>query len=162
MMASNHKQKKPRSKTPRKKHTIKHMPGQLPITIRFSGDLDLKLKMAPLLELEKFRSGNADSGSWHTVMERLCIGVTLAKFHFNEAEMKIMADAVEAMCQVSDRHKRMQENGAEQTWGASQDELKFIVAGVVLTDDMRDNTSRREQREATIFVYQHNALQRAA
>jgi hypothetical protein len=139
-----------RNKKPRKRHIAK--PHQLPVTIRFNADDERTLQLVPHQELALLMAGDGTEQSWHTITCRLNIGMTLARIRDTGEEIVTMAQALDAVCDVSDRFKRIGK------WGASGEEAKLIGAGLVLTDDMQLDSTRREMRDAMKYVFKEGAI----
>lgn len=132
------------NKKPRKAHRPK--PAQLPVAYRFSSDDERTLQLIPHQELERLRTGEADESCWHTITCRLNIGMTLARRLYSADAVVTMAHALDAVCDVRDRFKRVAK------WGLSGDEAKRIGAGLVLTDEMQKASTRRQMRDAINYV----------
>lgn len=139
------------SKKPRKRY-IPKLPG-IPVLFRFGQEDEQKLQMVPHAELLKLRNGLADAGTWHTIVCRLNIGMTIAHQGEQSDEAKqAMAESLQAMRDVWARHEKTAK------WGASGDELKAIGDGLVLTDDLQKASTRRELRDAMNHVFKVAAV----
>lgn len=137
------------NKKPRKQHRQK--PCQIPVTIRFGADDERTLQLVPHQELALMTSGAGTAQSWHTITSRLNIGLQLAINLYTDAEQKTMARALDAICDVRERHKRIGK------YGTSGDEARLIGAGLVLTDEMQKASTRREMREVVNYVMREAA-----
>lgn len=132
------------NKKPRKRHIPK--PHQIPVLIRFGADDERTLQLVPHQALERLINKESGESDWHTITCRLDIGLMLAKNHFTDTEQQVMVQALSAICDVSDRFKRV------GLYGTSEIEAKSIGAGLVLTDEMQLNTTRRQMRDVIEFV----------
>lgn len=134
------------SKKPRKKY-IPKLP-RIPVIFGITQDASRDLQLVPHAELLKLRNGLADEPTWHTLVCRLNVGMTIAhQGKQNDEVKKTMAESLQAMRDVWVRHEKTSK------WGASGEELKAIGDGLVLTDDLQNVSTRRELREAVNHVY---------
>lgn len=145
-----------KNKKPAKKYRPKHPQGQvvLPKTIRFGQREENLLMLVPHQELERFREGDADEHTWHTITMRLDWGCFLSIDHFDNIEINDqIRDALDAMVAIKDRHKRLGK------WGTSGEEFFKIGEALNLVDEMQRKTTRREQ-EASLeaMLRLNNAL----
>ena len=139
------------NKKPRKTYRNKSIKGNLPVIIRLGENDERNLSLIPHIELDKLRNGWQNETHWNTITCRLNIGMTLSKL-FNGNESTIMEMALCAMLDIQDRFIRVGK------WGSTQDELQLAHDGLVLTDDMQKNTTRREHRDAVQYVFKNGAL----
>lgn len=137
------------NRKPRKRHKPK--PHQIPVAYRFGADDERTLQLIPHQELDRLRTGDADESAWHTITCRLNIGMVLARKLYTADAVVTMAQALDSVCDVRDRHKRIGK------WGTSGEEAKRIGAGLVLTDDMQKASTRREMRDAMAHVFKEAA-----
>ena len=117
----------------------------LPIIFRQSKSADRTLKTMPHLALSAMRSGKGTFDDWETLATRINIGVVLAARHFKDAS-EAMQGAVEA---IQSAHKRFTE---AKRWGLSGDEFRAIGEALNLADEMQEQCTRRELRDAMLFV----------
>jgi hypothetical protein len=142
-----------RTKKPRNKaHRPKCPPGQIPVTIRFGADDERLLQLVPHLELDKLSTKTADDGTWHTVTARLNVGLVLSNNLFTSVEQTVLCEALDAMRAIKARFVSM------GRWGGSKNEIECAHAGLVLTDDMQNASTRREQRTAIQYVYEQGGI----
>lgn len=140
-----------RSSKPRKKHTPKR--AGIPVVFRFNQEDETRLQMAPHAELLKLRNGMGDTGTWHTIVCRLNIGITVAHNTSQSDEIKkALADSLAAMRVIFARHQKTDK------WGATGDELKAVGEGLVLTDDLQKAVTRRDLRDAMEHVFKVAAV----
>ncbi len=131
----------PGNKKPRKK--MRRVWAGLPKTIRFGQREENLLMLVPHAELDKFRDGTADEGTWHTITMRLDWGAFMSIDHFDNIEANDqIRDALDAMLSIKDRHERTGK------YGVSGDEFFKIGEALNLTDEMQKQTTRREQEES--------------
>lgn len=134
------------SKKPRKKHVPKRT--GMPVVFRFNEEAEQRLQLAAHAELLKLRSGLADEPTWHTITCRINIGQTIAHQENHEGEVKnVMAAALAAMRSVFERYQ------STGKWGTTGDELKAIGEGLVMTDELQKNSTRRTIKRALEHVY---------
>jgi len=127
------------NKKPRKKYRPKLVP-LLPKVFRQTHEADTMLKMIPHSELEKLRDGNADEGTWHTLVCRLDWGCFMSIDHFQNIEVNdAIQAALNSMRSIKARFERVGK------WGMSGEEFLNIGAALNLVDDMQSQTTRREQ-----------------
>lgn len=123
--------------------------GALPVMFRHSGNSDTNLKLIPHAHLAKILAGEGDAECWHTLVFRLNCGCAIANKSF--AHQPEVQDEIEralaAMVEVGKRYKRTGK------LGCTGDEFRIIGAALNLTDDIQENTTRREQRDAYNWVY---------
>jgi len=138
------------NKRPRKAYKQK-LTG-LPVVLRFNAEIERGLQLIPHAELLKLKSGEADEQTWHTLICRLNVGVTVAKNRGIPEAMQCARNGLDALLAVRERHNK---TGA---WGASGDELNAIGEALVLTDDLQTTSTRRELRTAVNYVYENAAI----
>jgi hypothetical protein len=137
-----------RTKKPRNKaHRPKCLPGQIPVTIRFGADDARLLQLVPHLELDKLRTQTADPATWDTITSRLNIGLVLSNNLFTTVEQTVLCDALDAMRAIKARFARIGK------WGGSQNEIECAHSGLVLTDEMQLQSTRRELRDSINYVF---------
>lgn len=139
-----------RNKKPRNKA---HRPGRacIPVMIRFNADDERILQLVPHQEFARMVRGEGEESSWHDVTCRLNIGMTLARQLFSDVETTTMEHALNSICDVRDRFTRVGK------YGVSGYEASLIGAGLVLTDEMQLNCTRREMRDVIEYVYKEGA-----
>lgn len=123
--------------------------GALPVIFRHSAGADTNLKLTPHEHLSKVLAGEGDEESWNTLVFRLNCGNAIANksfAHQPEAQEE-MERALAAICEVGKRYKRTGK------LGCTGDEFRAIGDGLNLADDLQENTTRREQRDAYRWVY---------
>lgn len=118
-----------------------------PITVAVGADDARTLKLLPHDELRKLREGQGTEYTFNTLACRLNVGYTMAAHLFTGDAAPALKAALDALVAVKERH------GARGTWIATGDELKALGTGLVLTDEMQDNTTRREHRDAIRKVF---------
>lgn len=139
------------SKKPRKQYKPRR--AGLPVTIRFNAEDEQTLQMAPHTELLKLRNGLADNATWHTLVCRLNIGLTIAHQNDHSQEAKdVVAAGLTAMRSIWTRHE------TTQKWGAAGDELNAIGDGLGVTDYLQQKTTRRDLKTALGHVYRVAAV----
>lgn len=132
-----------------KKRNRKYIPrpSSIPVIFRFNEDCERELQLIPHAELLKLQNGLGDSETRHTLTARLNVGMVLANASQPQEVIDAMEGSLNAMRSIARRHD------ATSKYGASGDELQAISAGLVLTDDMQLNATRRELRDAIALVY---------
>ena len=106
-----------RSSKPRKAYRQKFERGQLPISIRFSGNDGLYLHIAPREALENMRTGRGCEDDWSTLAARLNWGAVASK-RFDGDGDAVMQASLEALLSIKERADRL---GA---WGMNGDEYR--------------------------------------
>jgi hypothetical protein len=137
----------PSNKKPRKKQIRK--PLILPMTIRHSAEADTELQLAPHAELMKLREGYGDEGSWHTLVCRLNVGLTVA--WQNNLDNNVMRKGLDAMINVRERHNK------SGKWGVSGDDLREVGDALVATDNLQLSLTRKQLNKAIEYVYKEAA-----
>ncbi len=137
----------PSNKKPRKKQVRK--PLVLPMTIRHSAEADTALQLAPHAELMKLREGFGDEGSWHTLVCRLNVGLTVA--WQNNLDNNVMRKGLDAMINVRERHNK------SGKWGLSGDDLREVGDALVATDNLQLSLTRKQLNKAIEYVYKEAA-----
>jgi hypothetical protein len=137
----------PSNKKPRKKKIRK--PLILPMTIRHSAEADTALQLAPHAELMKLREGFGDEGSWHTLVCRLNVGLTVA--WQNNLDNNVMRKGLDAMINVRERHNK------SGKWGLSGDDLREVGDALVATDNLQLSLTRKQLNKAIEYVYKEAA-----
>lgn len=137
---------------PKKKYKPKPVLA-LPKTIRHNAQADLALQLIPHSELEKFKTGDADEGTWHTVCFRLNWGYVMAGDHFDSVEAVILMEAsLAAVRLIKERHQKTGK------WGTTGKEFNVIGQALNLTDDMQMETTRRQQDQSLETLLKLNEL----
>lgn len=126
---------------------------QLPINIRFNAADETQLQLVPLGLATTLIEGTADESTWHTLTLRINWGRFLAGDHFPDMEPAMVA-AQDAMRSISARHDRA------QTWGASKPEYDAIYEALRICNEMQQQCTRRELRDALERVYAANEYHR--
>ncbi len=123
--------------------------GALPSIIRHSASAETDLKLIPHSMLAKLLAGEGNAECWHTIVFRLnCANAIANKSFAHQPEVQDqMEQALAAICEVGKRFKR----GGK--WGCTGDEFKLIGAGLNLSDELQQETTRREQRDAYNWVF---------
>lgn len=125
----------------------------LPKIFRHSKQADLSLQLIPHSELEKFKTGDADEGTWHTVCFRLNWGYVMAGDHFDSVEAVILMEAsLAAVRLIKERHQKTGK------WGTTGKEFNVIGQALNLTDDMQMETTRRQQDQSLETLLKLNEL----
>ena len=137
----------PSNKKPRKKQVRR--PLILPMTIRHSAEADTELQLAPHAELMKLREGYGDEGSWHTLVCRLNVGLTVA--WQNNLDNNVMRKGLDAMINVKERHNK------SGKWGVSGDDLREVGDALVATDNLQLSLTRKQLNKAIEYVYKEAA-----
>ena len=137
----------PSNKKPRKKQVRR--PLILPMTIRHSAEADTELQLAPHAELMKLREGYGDEGSWHTLVCRLNVGLTVA--WQNNLDNNVMRKGLDAMINVRERHNK------SGKWGVSGDDLREVGDALVATDNLQLSLTRKQLNKAIEYVYKEAA-----
>ncbi|MDH0423529.1 hypothetical protein [Delftia tsuruhatensis] len=126
---------------------------QLPVNIRFNAEAETRLQLVPLGMATTLIEGTADETTWHTITMRINWGRFLAADHFPEAE-PAMITAQDAMRSISARHDRA------QTWVASKPEYDAVYEALRICNEMQQQCTRRELRDALERVYAANEYHR--
>jgi hypothetical protein len=137
----------PSNKKPRKKQVKK--PLILPMTIRHSAEADTELQLAPHAELMKLREGYGDEGSWHTLVCRLNVGLTVA--WQNNLDNNVIRKGLDAMINVRNRHAKSGQ------WGLSGSDLREVGDALVATDNLQLSLTRKQLNKAIEYVYKEAA-----
>jgi hypothetical protein len=131
---------------PRKKRTRRATPA-IPVLIATDPEQNRNLKLIPHQELAEIREGRGTETSWHTVTARLNFGSVLAMRHeFSEDPKPVMRAALDAVRALKARHE------SSGRYVLTGDELRAIGAGLTMTDDLQDATTRRQHRDALRIV----------
>ena len=142
------------NKKPKKKYRPREA-AKLPVSYRFDRESETYLQLLPHNALAKFKTGEVVDEDWHTLASRLNLGNSLAHQWFDNEEAKtVMNTAVEALRSVWVRHEKLEK------WGMTGEEHNQIAAGLVLTDEMQANCTRRELRESMRYVIENAAINR--
>lgn len=126
---------------------------QLPINIRFNAADETQLQLVPLGLATTLIEGTADESTWHTLTLRINWERFLAADHFPDMEPAMVA-AQDAMRSISARHDR------SDTWGASKPEYDAIYQALRICNEMQQQCTRRELRDALERVYAANEYHR--
>lgn len=137
----------PSSKKPKKKYRPKYAPGTLPITIRHNNSDDTALQLVPHSELDKLRDGTADEYTVNTLAFRLNWGYVMAGEVFDAPEHRAATERdLAAIRAVKERHARTGK------YGATGEEFHAMGDALNATNDMQEQATRREQRDAMRLV----------
>lgn len=123
--------------------------GALPILMRFSRNAEIDLQLIPHAALENIREGRGSEQDWHTLAFRVNVGQMLGRQAFaGRADVHGVMDAgVVAVAELGKRYRRA------GRMVATGDELRAIGEALCLTDELQENTTRRQQLVATRSVY---------
>jgi hypothetical protein len=125
----------------------------LPKIFRHSKEAEVDLQFIPHMELQKFKTGDADEYTWNTVCFRLNWGYVMSGDHFDSVEAReLMEQSLAAIKSVKARHERTNK------WGTSGEEFNVIGQALNLTDEMQLNTTRRQQDESLNTLLRLNEL----
>jgi hypothetical protein len=125
----------------------------LPKIFRHNKQAEVDLQFIPHMELEKFKTGDADEYTWNTVCFRLNWGYVMSGDHFDSVEAReLMEKSLAAIKSVKDRHDRTSK------WGTTGEEFNIIGQALNLTDEMQLNTTRRQQDESLNTLLRLNEL----
>jgi hypothetical protein len=125
----------------------------LPKVFRHNKEAEVDLQFIPHMELQKFKTGDADEYTWNTVCFRLNWGYVMSGDHFDSVEAReLMEQSLAAIKSVKDRHERTRK------WGTTGEEFNVIGHALNLTDDMQLNTTRRQQEESLNTLLRLNEL----
>jgi len=125
----------------------------LPKIFRHSKEAEVDLQFIPHMELQKFKTGDADEYTWNTVCFRLNWGYVMSGDHFDSVEAReLMEQSLAAIKSVKARHERTNK------WGTSGEEFNVIGQALNLTDEMQLNTTRRQQDESLTTLLRLNEL----
>lgn len=136
------------NKKPRKKHRVKSLPGQLPVTLRYSSTAANKLHLDPRQELEKFRTNRGNADAWGELIFMLNVGLKMATELYNKESEHVLEEALSAMCEISDRFKRV------NAWGAKDEEIGAVQDGLSIVEAIMSDSTRRQQRDAANYVFE--------
>jgi len=137
------------NKRPRKQYRPKQQ--CLPKTIALGRDATWRLQMVPHQQLEKMREGLGDEISWNTLACRLNVGLTLADRWFPLLKSDI-DDALAALREVWLRYEMLRK------MGVNGDQFRIIGRGLVFTDEMQTQCTRREIMGVTDEVFSKAAI----
>ncbi|GAQ30273.1 hypothetical protein SAMD00023378_3956 [Ralstonia sp. NT80] len=120
----------------------------LPILFRFSRDDDINLQIRAHAALQHVSTGNADEKDWHTISDRVNVGLALSRQAFPDRTdvHELMDQAVLAVVSLGKRYR------AVGRMVATGHELTVIGDALQLIDEMQKETTRRQQRAATLAV----------
>ena len=125
----------------------------LPKIFRHSKEAEVDLQFIPHMELQKFKTGDADEYTWNTVCFRLNWGYVMSGDHFDSVEAReLMEQSLAAIKSVKARHERTNK------WGTSGEEFNVIGQALNLTDEMQLNTTRRQQEDSLNTLLRLNEL----
>lgn len=137
----------------RKRSKYRPKPAVLPKMFRHNKQAEVDLQFIPHMELEKFKTGDADEYTWNTVCFRLNWGYVMSGDHFDSVEAReLMEKSLAAIKSVKDRHDRTSK------WGTTGEEFNIIGQALNLTDEMQLNTTRRQQDESLNTLLRLNEL----
>lgn len=136
----------------RSKYRPKPMP-VLPKIFRHNKEAEVDLQFIPHMELQKFKTGDADEYTWNTVCFRLNWGYVMSGDHFDSVEAReLMEQSLAAIKSVKARHERTSK------WGTTGEEFNVIGQALNLTDEMQLNTTRRQQEDSLNTLLRLNEL----
>jgi len=125
----------------------------LPKIFRHNKQAEVDLQFVPHMELEKFKTGDADEYTWNTVCFRLNWGYVMSGDHFDSVEAReLMEQSLAAIKSVKARHERTSK------WGTTGEEFNVIGQALNLTDEMQLNTTRRQQEDSLNTLLRLNEL----
>lgn len=133
----------PRSSRPRKAYRPRAV--GLPTSIRFSPSDETDLQLLPHLDLERFRTGTADSSAWSVLATRVNWGAVLAARHAPEA-VERMQNGARALAAVIGRH------AAIGRWGVDGAQFRAIADALDVVDQLQVQLTRRELADALRIV----------
>jgi hypothetical protein len=125
----------------------------LPKIFRHNKEAEVDLQFIPHMELQKFKTGDADEYTWNTVCFRLNWGYVMSGDHFDSVEAReLMEQSLAAIKSVKARHERTSK------WGTTGEEFNVIGQALNLTDEMQLNTTRRQQEDSLNTLLRLNEL----
>jgi hypothetical protein len=125
----------------------------LPKIFRHNKQAEVDLQFIPHMELQKFKTGDADEYTWNTVCFRLNWGYVMSGDHFDSVEAReLMEQSLAAIKSVKARHDRTSK------WGTTGEEFNVIGQALNLTDEMQLNTTRRQQEDSLNTLLRLNEL----
>jgi hypothetical protein len=134
----------------------KYRPKPLPVLakiFRHNKEAEVDLQFIPHMELQKFKTGDADEYTWNTVCFRLNWGYVMSGDHFDSVEAReLMEQSLAAIKSVKARHERTNK------WGTTGEEFNVIGQALNLTDEMQLNTTRRQQEDSLNTLFRLNEL----
>lgn len=100
-----------------------------------------KMKLIPLVSLEKFRSNTATMWDWRTIEFRCFVGHEIAKALYTEEAIGGLQAALDMITIIRARIIGMQDG----TLGASAEEVDIIRMALEATDEMQDELNSKDQ-----------------
>lgn len=128
------------NKKPRKAHNPRKHLAALPVVFRQPPQHDRFLKAIPHAEFQKMEKGTANEHSYANLVVRLNQGLVGAQKFFNEEAVKVMDEALNSVVEVRNNWNETKK------WEMTKEQAINILAGLNLTDEIQDATSRREFR----------------
>ena len=100
-----------------------------------------KMKMIPLVSLEKFRTSTATMWDWRTIEFRCFVGHEIAKALYTEEAVEGLQAALDAIAVIRARIIGMQDG----TLSATTEETDTIRMALEATDEMQDELNSKDQ-----------------
>lgn len=138
----------PGNKKPRKKRTEK--PGT-PLSIRFNAEHERALQIIPHVELDNLIKGRVSDSTFSNLALRVNFGNQIAHNFYEDDIKAVTQGGVDAMISVKERFARTSK------YGASKDEQLAIGYALTLADDLQKNCTRREIRDALMYVIKYGS-----
>ena len=126
------------NKKPRKIYT--------PILFRYNKAGEMRLKLPPQISLEQFNKGEGCLAAWDTIFFRIHVGIFLSRYFKEESLSVNFQSAIDSLLVIK---KRVSENN---TWVMNSLEHDNIREVLNVIDVIQDNTTRKQQLEAYVFV----------
>lgn len=127
-------------KSKRKSGGVKRsVQSQSPVLFRFNKNQELKLKLEPHQCLQAFADGVPTTDNWNTLTFRINTGLALAETFFNEEAKDMLTRSVAILIGLQQRFSQ------EGRWSATEEEIHTLGAALTLTDQIQDQTTRKEQ-----------------
>ena len=132
------------NKKPRKKRTIKHVPGMMPIVWGVAKETCDELALQPHLSLVSLQFGHGCEEHAWVVANSLKVGAKLVTM---DEHKRVVAAGLIAITNLIERGKQA------GRWVCTGDELKVLKMALTVSDQMQKVSTRRERRDALLKVY---------
>lgn len=123
------------NKKPAKKYNPNKLKTNTPLTIRYTEQEALRLKLPPLVSLQEFKSGKAIPAGRKTLEFRLHVGKELCSKHFQQSLIPELDKAISIV------------QAAKDSLTITAEDCELIGPLLVSIDEMQDLTTRRDQLE---------------
>ena len=128
--------KKPRNK----QSVVKKVASSL--VVQYTKEEEQARKNAAYAALTNFKYRKANKNDWNTLSLRIQVSFNLANKFFKSEGLEPVLRGAEAVRAIYERFNRT------KAWGAGSSEINDLYDALEASDDIQDQTTRQEQREA--------------